>query len=391
MNLKKLRCSCEYIRMKKTVLTFFIILSIPAIGISQNLPKDTLLGNVKKVREKVIFLTEKENPQMLYYDDYGHSGFRGPELTMSHFQNVWYYGKFCSYINYERHFDEQKKVSKETWFGKKDNFIKSYSYIYDKKNRLIRTVDSSEYSIETTNHYFLENRDFIFENIITENLEDNMFSYCHNTYKNGKIILTKYIDEHGIIDEYTNHYDEKGKLTHQTYKVPYRWKKVYDNTQSSGIQDSINMTYKNLVNEYDLEGRLIKTQRFELSSEEGYKPSMYDEKTYNYKRKNLAMTGEVNKDYQSYKHYRYDESNRIIGQYCCDKDVSKSKMVQKYTYKDGRIATLNYSEAGSSHEKAQKHKISYTYKFDDTKNWTEIIKTVDGKDLYKWIREIEYY
>lgn len=377
--------------MKKTVLIFFIILTIPTIGISQNLPKDTLFGNVKKIREKVIFLTEIENPQMLYYNDYGHSGFSGPKSTISHFHDIWYSGKYCYYINYERHFDEQKNVSKETWFGKKDDFIKSYKYIYDKKNRLISTIDSSEYSIDTRNHYFLENRDFIFENITNENLDDNMFSYYHNTYKNGKIILTKYIDEHGRIDEYTYHYDDKGKLTHQTYKVPYRWKKVYDNTQSFGIQDSINITYKNLVNEYDLEGRLIKTQKFQLSSEESYKPIKYHEKTFNYKGENLAMTGEVYEEYQSYKHYRYDEYNRLIEKYCCDKDVSKSKMVQKYTYKDDRISALNYFEAESFFEKAQKYKISYTYKFDDTKNWTEIIKIVDGKKLYKWIREIEYY
>ncbi|HEX7868569.1 MAG TPA: hypothetical protein VF455_00505, partial [Chryseobacterium sp.] len=57
---------------------------------SQYLPEDSLRGNVKRIREKVIFLTEIENPQLLYYDDYGHSGFNGSEATISRFRDTWF-------------------------------------------------------------------------------------------------------------------------------------------------------------------------------------------------------------------------------------------------------------------------------------------------------------
>ena len=35
--------------------------------------------------------------------------------------------------------------------------------------------------------------------------------------------------------------------------------------------------------------------------------------------------------------------------------------------------------------------IIFKYKFDKHNNWIECIKNVDGKDLYLWKREIEYY
>ena len=59
---------------EKLLYTLIIIFGINTLR-SQYLPKDTLYGKVKEIREKVIFLTEIENPQLLYYDDYGHSGF----------------------------------------------------------------------------------------------------------------------------------------------------------------------------------------------------------------------------------------------------------------------------------------------------------------------------
>jgi hypothetical protein len=65
--------------MKKKIILIFIFLFVTSIAKSQTFPKDSLYGNVKRIREKVIFLTEIENLQLLYYDDYGHSGFMGPE------------------------------------------------------------------------------------------------------------------------------------------------------------------------------------------------------------------------------------------------------------------------------------------------------------------------
>jgi hypothetical protein len=373
------------------ILTLFLI---PSIAISQDLPKDSLFGNVKKIRAKVIFLTEIENPQLIYDDDYGHSGFRGPESTITIFYDFWYSTNSCYYLNYERYFNKNRKIIKDTWFGKKNDFMKSYRYIYDKKERLISTIDSSEYYIDTRNHYFEEYGEYIDENIIFENIKLNIFSHNYRKYKNGKVIRSKNFDENGTVDEYINHYNDNGKLAYRIYKNPNNWKKLEDNSSSYGVQDSIGVTYKNLINEYDKNNRLIKTQIFDLYSDENRKnPVEASQITFNYDGNNLITKTTSSKvvRYETYFNYRYDKYNRLVEKYCCDKDISKAKMIQKYTYKNDKIAKLNYKEESFEPQKMVNYNIFYSYKYDNNKNWIEILKTVDGVALYKWVREIEYY
>ncbi len=48
-----------------TLILFLLCLT------SYSQQKDTIYGKVKIIREKVEFLSQKENPQLLYYDDSG--------------------------------------------------------------------------------------------------------------------------------------------------------------------------------------------------------------------------------------------------------------------------------------------------------------------------------
>lgn len=379
----------------KQKATYFIslIFLIPYLVKSQNLPKDTMYGNIKRIREKVIFLTEIENPQLLYYDDYGHSGFMGPESTLSRFHNTWYSSNFCYYLNYERFYNPNRKITKENWYGKKDDFMNSYRYVYDKKERLISTIDSSQYSKDTRNHYFEEYGDYVDENIIYENLELNIFSHNYKKYKNGKVIRTKNFDDNGIISENINHYNEFGKLNYRIYKNPNTWKKLEGNSYSYGVQDSIGVTYKNLIHEYDFKNRIIKTRIFDLDSDKHSNDVIESSQTINiYEGDNLITRYTSNKNgYQNYLNFRYNKSNQIIANYCCEEDISKAKIIQKYKYKNDMVSELTYEEESFETKKLNKFIIIYSYKFDDNKNWIEIIKTVDGVKLYKWTREIEYY
>lgn len=379
--------------MKNKIILIFILLFITSIVKSQNIPKDTLYGNVKRIKEKVIFLTTIENPQILYYSDYGHSGFMGPESTISRFHDIWYSSNFCYYLNYERFFNPKRKIIKEYWYGKKDNFMNSYRYFYDKKERLIKTIDSSEYSIYTRNHYFKEFGDYVDESIIYENLEHNFFSHNYKKYKNGKIIRTKSFDEYGIIRENINHYNEFGKLDYSIYKNPNSWKKLEGNSSSYGVQDSIGITYKNLINEYDKKNRIIKTLAFDLDHDKNSNDVIQTGETINiYEGDNLITTFTSNKKgYHTYYNFRYNKSNQLIAKYCCEKDISNAKIIEKYKYKNNTISNLTYEEESFETKKMIKYTVLYSYKYDTNKNWIEIIKTVDGVKLYKWIREIEYY
>ena len=170
-------------------------------------------------------------------------------------------------------------------------------------------------------------------------------------------------------------------------------KKLEGNSYSYGVQDSIGVTYKNLINEYDSKNRLIKTQIFDLDSERHSNEVIESSQTINiYDGDNLITRYTNNKNgYKTYFNFRYNKSNQLIAKYCCAEDISDAKIIQKYKYKNEEISHLIYTEEDLESKKLKKYYISYSYKYDKNKNWIEIIKTVDGKDLYKWKREIEYY
>lgn len=378
----------------KLIYPILLIFLIPFLANSQNLPKDTIYGNVKRVREKVIFLTEIENPQLLYYNDYGHSGFNGPKSTIERFHEIWYNSDYCYYINYERCYDSNQKIIKENWYGKKDNLIRSYKYIYGKKERLNSTIESSNYFQGTTNHYFEEYEDILKEHIIYENLYFNSFTHDFIKYKNGKVITVKRFEESGSVSEKSNHYNEFGKLDYSIIKDPNKWVKLEENSYSYGIQDTIGVTFKKTINEYDLKNRLIKTHIYDLDSDNYSNNVIEVSQTTNvYEGDNLIAKYTSNKNSMQtyYFYYKYDKSNKLISKYCCDEDIAKAKNIKKYKYKDDIINELLYEQGSFNSKKMQKFRIGYTYKFDTNKNWIEIIKSVDGVKRYKWTREIEYY
>lgn len=380
-------------KQKVTYLVLVLFL-IPFLAMSQNLPKDTIYGNVKRIREKVIFLTEIENPQLLYYNDYGHSGFMGPKSTTNRFHDIWYTSDICYYINYERFYNSNFKIIKENWYGKKDDLIESYRYVYDKKERLISLIESSNYFQSTTNHYYEEYGDIIDEHIICENLELNSFTHDFVKYKNGKIINIKRFEDSGTISEKSNHYNEFGKLDYSIIKNPNKWIKLEENSYSYGIQDTIGVTFKNIINKYDFINRLIKTHIYDLDSDNYSNEVIEVSQTTNvYEGDNLTAryTSNKNSIQAFYYYYRYDNTNKLISKYCCDEDITKAKNVKKYKYKDNVVSELLYEQESFKTKKMEKYRVRFTYKFDVNKNWIEIIKSVNGVRLYKWTREIEYY
>lgn len=64
----------------------------------------------------------------------------------------------------------------------------------------------------------------------------------------------------------------------------------------------------------------------------------------------------------------------------------------KYEYQNNHISKLYYLDRfGRENREIKPTIVIFKYKFDKQKNWIEIIKNVNGKDLYKWVRKIEYY
>ncbi|WP_339836956.1 hypothetical protein [uncultured Flavobacterium sp.] len=378
------------------------LLIIPSISNSQEIPKeilkDTIYGNIKKIREKVVFLTKVENPQILYYDDYGHSGFMGPTATTSRFYKTWFSSDFCYYINYERHFDEKRNVIKDIWYDKQNEFMNSYKYKYDAKNRVTMEIDSTSFSLYTKNSYYQDYENFTIENIISQSLNNNHFKHLIYFYKDNKLTRSKNIDDNGNIEEYIYNYNSFGKQSSRIHKNPSYNKRHGENSWSYGVHDSIGSILKDQSYVYDLKNRLINTLYYAFSKEDNYeKPKLIYQEINTYKNDNLISfeRKSENGGTSIFFNYKYDKQNRLIEYNVCNETNSNPKIIEKYKYRNNKIISLEYID--ESYDKSfevngmKKSTSTFSYKYDNKNNWIEIVKNVDGIDLYKWIREIEYY
>lgn len=166
-----------------------------------------------------------------------------------------------------------------------------------------------------------------------------------------------------------------------------RWYPLLENGNSTYQQRKDSVFYKYLtgVNLYNKEHRLLNKKTF--STDLNNKPKLTEEISFEYDELGRKVK-EINHIRNGYSVYKYLDDTNIVreGSSFYDGKLSYS---YKYTFKNNYIASLWYFNAyiGGSDESF----VIFKYKFDKKGNWTEIIKNVDGKDLYKWIREIKYY
>ena len=73
----------------------------------------------------------------------------------------------------------------------------------------------------------------------------------------------------------------------------------------------------------------------------------------------------------------------------CFKEISQTKFSLCIKISIEKLFYLDTWEKNKNDLKPTE--VIFKYKFDKQKNWTEVIKNVNGKDKYKWVREIEYY
>src|SRR5690606_2059981 len=263
------------------------VILMASAGFSQEIPNDTIYGPVRSVREKVIFLTKKENHQLFYYNDYGHSGFMGPKATAASFRKLWFGSEKGYFINYLRHFNKQRQVTHEIWYDKKDKSISFYRYVYDEKGRMISEIDSTEYSYGSKNYYYTN---MGIQNIIYQDASAEFFSHHFKKVVDGKLITMKRYDEYGSIDEYNYFYSPTGKLTYRVYKNPNTWKHIDEKSRSYGRHDSIERTYKDQIYEYDEADRLKSVVNYDLNDDPEHQDPVETGRTeYRYIGQNISL------------------------------------------------------------------------------------------------------
>ena len=374
--------------MRFSFLIVFLIISTSAKPQVSNI--DSIYGNIKRVREKVFDISDKDNPKQIEIDEYSDSMVLIPNDLNLNIYDILFSGSNIGYENYERIYNENGDILKNTWFVKKDEFYESTTYKYDKKNRVIRKIDSTNNYVSIKNHYYEDFDEFTNENIISLSFDSNYFNHTIKQHKDNKVIRIKHIDEFGNITEYINNYTLNGKLKSTTVKKPETWRKNEEGGWSYGVHDSITNVFKSRINEYDEKNRILKSFEYNYSIKNNYKaPILLNQVLYNYEKNKTTVKTIYESGMISSNTYIYDNQNRIIKYYCCSDTISGSNIIREYSYKNGKIVSGKLITKDNG--KIEIQKIDFKYKYDDKNNWIEIIKLVDGKERFKRIREIEYY
>lgn len=140
----------------KCLLLLAVSLLSALAGYSQ---LESLKGNVRSVREKLIFLDEKKQNLKLFSSegDYGHYGFASSSFTFARFNDWWFNTPWVHYLNYFQEYDTSGKVRSQTWYKKTDKAFTKFLYTYDTVGNLIQVkeLDSdSSYSIDVYSYNY---------------------------------------------------------------------------------------------------------------------------------------------------------------------------------------------------------------------------------------------
>lgn len=345
------------------------------LPISEN---DSILGNVKSVREKIIFMDSLQKRELLELElgeEYGHFGFSKPELELSQMKKTWYNTASPGYANYVRNFNERRQLISEEWFDMKDSIMYGFKYTYDKKGDLIQTLESYRDEEYSTVENYKYNDDGLLRTKVRVYMDSPEY-YFYSIYhydENKKLLQVRNFDEYGEKSGTKYEYDEKGRKTKIIRHDP--------NKEIDQLQKAFH---------YDNYGNVVKEESYDLNDDRS-KYELKVEKQYSYDQKNLIIKECIN----SYIYYTY--------QYCISNQYNKEDLLEektdrrrktKYRYKDGRVVILEYDETIEYEEnifKRTKAFIQFEYEFDLKGNWIKQTKVVNGIPLYIRVREIEYF
>ncbi|WP_336965568.1 hypothetical protein [Chryseobacterium contaminans] len=358
--------------------------------------KDTVLGKPKFVKEYVVFLNDSGPYTFMKGDDeYGHATIMTPDNLRKRMRDTWFTTDFCRYINNETYYDKNRNITKQTWYYKSGKIVDDYYYVYDSLNRLT-TQNKRGYS-ESTRHYFYDgnSKTAKFSELYYKRKDEPVQKYTNNLESFKPLFITKYdtITKTDSIFAITNDIWKKVENGYTTYKDSIYHKKLSEvkiyNKQYKVIEaKTFNYTldYENkkiflsghFKYDYDEFGNLVK--RMDI------KDGKYRYYTISGKGKIIEEEKNDNSARTSYIVYTYTKDKKLEKETMYYND--KVDLETRFEYNNNYITKLYYLDKYRMKEPVI---VSFKYTFDKHKNWIEIIKNVGGKDLYKWIRKIEYY
>jgi len=372
--------------MNKANLILTVLLSVFSLSYGQQ--KDTIYGKVKKIKEKVIFLTERENPKLFETDgDYGHSGFINPKSTKKRFNNSWYNSTSVRYLNYYKEINEKGKPTYEIWFYKNDDTLAYYNYQYDNNNNLIQTIKYYEKEDYTVRNYSYDKNNKLKSTIYYASDDPNLYSYSEFIYDEyDNIIQSKDFEENGETygTKYTHYPD--GKIKEVISYSPF--KNIEKDKKRILLKDGIGSNILDRKFIYDENGDIIEIQSYDGEFYNETEPKLNRKTIKEYSNGLLVKETFLNRanriirfsTYSYNKQKQKTQKNSIVPEYP-DNNLS----YEYYYDKNGNIEKLIYTQ------KNKPITVEFEYEFDQQKNWTKQIKSVNGQKLFIWTRDIEYY
>ncbi|WEK69141.1 MAG: hypothetical protein P0Y62_14975 [Candidatus Chryseobacterium colombiense] len=380
---------------------YFLLVFIIANFKSQVI-KDSILGNPKYIKEYVVFLNNSNPYKFMSFDDeYGHAMIMRPTNLRKSMEKSWFETWFCRYINNETYYDRNRNIIKETWYYRSGEIVDDYDYTYDNINRLITEKSINKYSKHSSKYFYEGNNKTAKFSEYSYQWENEPVKIYINPINTGKPLFVSRFDSISKSDSIFT-------ITNEI------WKKVDKNSYSKR-EDTVYHNKLTKVKFYNQQYRVIEEKNFKIDEDfENKKIFLKEHIKYEYDQfgkitKKIYLkdgkfyyytifgNGKIIKEEKpddygktSYTTFSYTKDQKLKNKRIYYNDKISNEV--RFEYNGNYIVKLFYSDKfGRGDEVAETIVVVFKYKFDKRKNWTEIIKNVNGKDLYKWVREIKYY
>jgi len=389
--------------MKNIFLALITLITFSCKAQQQNskVITDHILGNPKFVKEYVIFLNNSGPFTFMKGDsEYGHSIMMTPRSLRASMKGTWFETDFCRYINNETYYDRNQKIVKETWFYKSGEIVDDHNYTYDILGRLVKESSKNRYSKDSLLFFYEGNK------------KEVKFEKSYYKWKNDpvKININNFESEKPLLITKFDTLSKTDSIFTVTNDI---WRKVGERSYTRG-KDSIYQKKLSRIKIYNNNYKVIEEKTFNYEDDHENKKiyltehtkyeynefgnlikqsNIKDGKFYSYtmlgKGKIISEEKKANTGKTWYEMYVYDRDQRLERRTSYYDDKIQGDI--RFEYKENYISKLHYLEIYDENKVAEPKIIIFKYKFDKHKNWTEVIKNVNGKDLYKWVREIKYY
>ncbi|ROI05564.1 hypothetical protein EGI16_04035 [Chryseobacterium sp. G0240] len=383
-------------------MRLLIFLTFLSIFFNAQVIKDTIAGNPKFVKESVVFLNESNPFTFMKGDDeYGHAVIMTPKNLRERMRNTWFETDFCRYINNETSYDKNRNIIQETWYYRSGKIVDDYVYTFDSLNRLTTEIIKNEYSEKRSRYWYdKDSKTADFEEYYSKWKDEPAKRNVRNMKKFSPLFEVKFdtLSKTDSIFAITNSiWKSLGNRSYTRSKDSVYYKKlsrvkVYNN-QYRVIEEK----FFNYEDDYENKKVYLKDHfkyEYDVLGNITKKTNVKDGKYYSYIRlgngKTIKEEKNGNSARSSYTVYTYTPDQKLKRKTVYYNDKVWHDI--RFEYKGDYITRLFYLDKfGREDEEIEPVQISFKYKFDKQKNWIEVTKNVNGKDLYKWLRKIEYY